>query len=806
MSIDLSAYLDIFADEANEHLQALNQALLEFEKDTDNLELVNVIFRSAHTLKGMSATMGFNEVAELTHNMENLLTPVRQGELKATGEIVDVLFKCLDALQDMIEAHIAGDEHSVDISAMVSEMQALSGDSPAPAKVDTSAQKDPVGQTGYPGDIGDEGRAAVSEAKNNAKIIYHVHVEVEADCELANARAFMVLRELKGLGQVIHSIPDETQITNEDFGTSFDLVLISDEPAEVVEEAAMSVSEIATVLVLEFGEALGADVPSGQGIGGIFSFSEYEMTAFNQAKADGFDIVYVQVTLADDCSLKSARAFMVNKQLETFGDIVAVFPDVEDIEFERFETDIHFLVITKDDTKPIGEAIGSISEIASFKVERNPSLSPARLPEASTAKGEAVGQPTDAGSSKPTAVEKVGPAKVKKTQTKGAEKHKVAQTIRVETERLDALLNLVGELVIGKTRLQQLASEVKRHDLSETVEHFSHIVFDLQNVVMQTRMVPIDTVFNRFPRMIRDLAKARGKQVELVMVGGATELDRTVIDEIGDPLVHLIRNALDHGIENVEERIAAGKPEKGILTLSAFHEGSHVFIEIKDDGKGIDHQKVRIKAVEKGIMTQEQVDALSDEQAMDLIFAAGLSTADKVTDISGRGVGMDAVKSKLETLNGTISVASEMGKGSTLKIKLPLTLAIVQALLVKVAGEDFAVPLAYIQETLRIHPEDIQKANQADVYVLRGDILPLVWMRDLMHSPDFPRDDDSWFVVVVGAGNNRAGLCVDSPSGQMEIVIKSLGTYLTNVKYISGGTILGDGTVALILDVAGIVS
>lgn len=399
-------------------------------------------------------------------------------------------------------------------------------------------------------------------------------------------------------------------------------------------------------------------------------------------------------------------------------------------------------------------------------------------------------------------MKKAPPKTPAKKSGKAAEKVRQTQTIRVDTERLDALLNLVGELVIGKTRLQQLSSEIRRPELIETIEHFDQIVFDLQNVVMQTRMVPIETVFNRFPRMIRDLAKQRGKQIELVMTGGETELDRTVIDEIGDPLVHLIRNSLDHGIETPEEREAAGKPAQGTLTLAAFHEGSNVFIEIKDDGKGIDPTIIRRKVVEKGLINEDQANQLTDQQAIQMIFAAGFSTAEQVTDISGRGVGMDVVRTKIEQLNGDIKLASEVGVGTDITIKLPLTLAIVQALLINIAEEVFAIPLAYIEATLRIWPDDIQKANQQDVYMYRGEILPLVWMRDLLSSPDVERKDDSWFVVVVQSGKQRLGLCVDNPIGQTEVVIKTLGEYLQNVEYIAGGTILGDGTVALILDVA----
>ena len=364
------------------------------------------------------------------------------------------------------------------------------------------------------------------------------------------------------------------------------------------------------------------------------------------------------------------------------------------------------------------------------------------------------------------------------------------------------LLNLVGELVIGKTRLQQLATETRNREMADSIEHFGQVVFDLQSVVMQTRMVPIETVFNRFPRMIRDLAKSRDKKINLEMSGAETEMDRTVIDEIGDPLVHLIRNSVDHGLESPAERQAAGKDPEGHLHLAAFHEGSNVFIQIRDDGRGIDPDIIRRKAVEKGIISQDAAGKLSNQQAIELIFEPGFSTAEQVTDISGRGVGMDAVRSKIDYLNGEVNMTSETGKGTVVTIKLPLTLAIVQAQLVDIAREVFAIPLAYIEETLKVVPTDIKRANQKDVIMLRGDILPLVYMRELLGSPATEERSDSMFVIVVASGKQRIGLVADRPLAQMEIVIKSLGRFLNDVPYMAGGTILGDGRVALILDVA----
>jgi len=796
MSLDLSSYMNMFADEAREHLQALNQALLDFEKNSTDLEIVNVMFRSAHTLKGMSATMGFTAVAELTHKMENLLTPIRQGDLTAEDSTIELLFHCLDALQEMVEAHISGEEHDVDISSLVAQLEAAAGAEqtglPQPAA--------PKATTGYPGEVDVELKHKIIAARNNGKEIFHVQVTLAADCELKNARAFMVLRELRSIGEILASVPDEHVLTEGDIDQHFDLLFASTETMEEIEHTGSSVLEIEKVTVSSFTEEVGDEPATARRVAtDVFEFNEYDLVVLKHAQQEKYRIVHAHVILAEDCALKSARAFMVHKCLEELGEIISVVPDVEDIEFERFERDLDFLFVTKAKPGETRKAIDGISEIEFVEVDEDPPI-PSTPGKPKPAAKDSAAAPTAA--KETTAIAKPTAAAVKKAAPAAAEKARQTQTIRVDTDRLDKLLNLVGELVIGKTRLAQLAGDVKSSELTETIEQMDLVVSDLQNVVMQTRMVPIETVFNRFPRMIRDLAKARGKQVELKMTGGETELDRTVIDELGDPLVHLIRNALDHGIETAEERAAANKPAAGTLTLSAYHEGSSVFIEIRDDGRGIDADKIRRSAVKRGIISEEEAAALNDQQALDLIFAAGLSTADKVTDISGRGVGMDVVKNKLEQLNGRVKLRTELGTGSTFTIKLPLTLAIVQALMVRIAKEDYAIPLAYIEQTLRLLPDDIQKVNRQEVVLLRGEILPLVNMHELLDSPDGEGRDGAMFAVVVQSGGQRVGLCVDETVGQLEIVIKNLGKYLQNTKYIAGGTILGDGTVALILDVA----
>lgn len=403
------------------------------------------------------------------------------------------------------------------------------------------------------------------------------------------------------------------------------------------------------------------------------------------------------------------------------------------------------------------------------------------------------------------AAAKPAPAKKAAAPAKGAEKKapKGSQSVRVDIEKLDNLLNLVGELVINKVRLEQIGITHRLAELTETLEQMDRVTTDLQTVVMKVRMVPVGQVFNRFPRMVRDLAKELNKEINLTIEGEETELDRTVIDEIGDPLMHLLRNSLDHGVEHPDDREAKGKPRSGEVALIARHEGNNVVIMVTDDGKGINADAIRRKAVEKGMISQEEADSLNDADAVRLIFLPGFSTAETITDVSGRGVGMDVVRSKIETLGGHVDVETKVDEGSVFKIKLPLTLAIIQALLVKVQEEMYAIPLGSIDSTINIKQEDIKTVQNKEVIVLRGQIIPIIRLGNILNVPTQEgEENDDIFVVVVHLGERKAGIVVDNLIGQQEIVIKTLGKLLAGLKVISGATVLGDGRVALILDVS----
>ncbi|MED4569565.1 chemotaxis protein CheA [Brevibacillus agri] len=675
--MDMNQYLDMFIEESKEHLQAINANLLLLESDPGNIAHVKEIFRSAHTLKGMSATMGFEDMASLTHEAENVLDLIRNQKLTITSDIMDVIFQSVDLIESMVIDITEGGDGSADVSGPVKKLRAIvSGDYSAEQEVAAAA-------------------TAVAE---------------EEAVEAAQAE-----------------------------GT----------PAE------------------------------------DHDLDDYALMVLKQSKELGNNVMWIKVTLNENCLLKAARAYMVFDQLESMGEVIKTKPSVEDIENECFEQSFEIAYVTMQSAEKVRSTILNISEIQDVAID------PIQL------KKKAPPAPVVTEAAAP--VEKKAPdnaqaAAVKKATAGG-------KTIRVDIDRLDILMNLFSELVIDRGRLEQLAREIGKSELQETVEHMSRISGDLQNIILTMRMVPVEQVFNRFPRMIRDLQKELHKKVNLEIIGAETELDRTVIDEIGDPLNHLLRNSLDHGIESPADRKMAGKPEEGTIVLRAFHSGNHVFIEVKDDGAGINKEKVLKKAIERGIVNPANADSMSDKQIHELLFAAGFSTAEVVSDISGRGVGLDVVKSKIESLGGSVGVESVRGQGTTFLIQLPLTLSIISAMLVQVKDEKYAVPLSSIIETAVFKKDQIMMAHRQKVIDFRGRVVPLVSLQDIFQVPDNGADkDDEVAVVIVRKGEKMAGLVVDSFIGQQEIVLKSLGKYLVNVFAISGATILGDGQVALIID------
>ncbi len=690
--MDTNQYMDMFLDESHEHLQQLNDGLLSLEDNMEDLSVLNDIFRNAHTLKGMSATMGYNKIAELTHEMEDVLDLLRHEQLKLTEDIIDVLFKCLDSLEQMVDNVGNGDpEDLIDVSELVAKLSALSSGNP-------------------------EAAAAA--------------------------------------------------------------------PAAAPADAAAASAPVA--------------------IAGI-ELSDLDRDVIKQAQEGGLRGVHIKVTLAETCLLKSARSYMVMNALDELGDVVKSIPPAEDLEQEKFEHSFDVIVVTASEEKAIEDAIMSISEVESALVEvidldkKAEAAAPApAAPKPVAAPAPAAPVPVQAAPPKPAAAPK--PPVASKAAAPAKKSH-AGQSVRVDIEKLDTLMNLMGELVINKVRLEQIGQTHRISELTETLEQMDRVTTDLQNIVMKVRMVPVSQVFNRFPRMVRDVAKELNKEINLTIEGEETELDRTVIDEIGDPIMHLLRNSLDHGVEHPDDREAKGKPRVGEVGLIARHEGNNVVIMVTDDGAGINADKMRRKAVEKGMMSQEEVDKLDDADAVRIIFLPGFSTAEQISDISGRGVGMDVVRNKIEALSGHVDVETHIDEGSVFKIKLPLTLAIIQAMLVKVQEEMYAIPLGSIDSTINIQPDDIKTVQNKEVIVLRGEIIPIIRMEQTLQIPHV-KDFDEIFVVVVHAGESKAGIVVDNLIGQQEIVIKTLGNLFTGLKMFSGATVLGDGRVALIIDVA----
>jgi len=541
------------------------------------------------------------------------------------------------------------------------------------------------------------------------------------------------------------------------------------------------------------------------------NISDYEKATFEKAKEENLNILGITVYLQDSCILKAARAFLVFKCLEELGEVMKAEPNVQDIEDEKFDYDFSLVYFTKESAEKVKAAIENVSEIkeavvGTFKVQLEGAEEAAHEESVQTAEKES--KPAKKTEDKPKA--QAAAATQKKPEKKATSKAKpaIGRTVRVDIEKLDVLMNLVSELIIAKNGLvSSSATNEHRNDngFNEQIEYLESVTTNLHESVMKVRMVPIESVLNRFPRMVRDLSKKLDKKMELHMTGEETELDRTVIDEIGDPLQHLIRNAADHGLESNEERIALGKPEVGNIFLDAYQDGNNVIIEVRDDGAGINVDEVRQKALDKGTITSEQAELMSDKEIVELLFRPSFSTSEKITDISGRGVGLDVVKTKIEGLGGNIECKSVLGEGSSFIIRLPLTLAIIQALMVELGTEKYAIPLGNIEMIEDIPLEDIKHVQTKEVINLRGNVIPLIRLDNLLDVEPVENEEESLTVVIVRKGDKQAGLVVDNLIGQQEIVIKSIGNYINCSKMIGGATILGNGEIALILEVNALV-
>lgn len=682
--MDVSQYLEIFLDESKEHLQTLSDQLMILEQEPENMDTINEIFRAAHSLKGMAGTMGYKHMQALTHEMENVFSEVRNSTIKVQDNMVDILFQCLDALEEYV---------------------------------------DNIQNTTEEGDNDNE----------------------------------HLVKSLKG-------------------------ILNGQDGEEASEKAASSAGA----------PAAEGDKEKWRSI----KIGSTEHTVIQAAKEQAKNVLGITVYVQESCILKAARAFLVFKALEELGEIIVSVPAAQDIEDEKFEYDFSMLFVTDSSPEKVADAVKNVSEIkdafvAPFEYDDK------KVEESSQTGIQAAEQKEEKEKGKETAVA----AQKQDNKKPAASKPVVNRTVRVDIEKLDVLMNLVSELIIAKNSLVAASNtEGTRTAASEHIEYLESVTTNLHESVMKVRMVPIESVVVKFPKMIRDLSKKLDKKMQLFMSGEETELDRTVVDEIGDPLMHLLRNSADHGLESAETRIKRGKPEVGSIYLDAYQDGNNVVIEVRDDGNGIDVEAVKEKALSRGTITPEQAENMSDKDIIDLLFKPSFSTAKQVSDISGRGVGLDVVKSKIESLSGEVEVKTKLGEGSTFIIRLPLTLAIIQALMVEVGHEKYAISLGTIQTIEDIAPEEIKFVQAKEVINLRGTVIPLIRLNEVLDIESSKSPEESLIVVIVKKGDKLAGLVVDELMGQQEIVIKSLSKYINKCKIISGATILGDGEIALILD------
>ena len=707
--MDVSQYLDMFLDETKEHLQNLSDQIMRLEENPEDADVINEIFRSAHTLKGMAGTMGFTRMQTLTHDMENVFSEVRSGKLKVHPQIIDVFFSCLDALDEYVQnIQNTSNEGTNDNEELIRKLNAcLPGAAGEPAE----AQNKPA-TSGKPAE----------EQNKPAKEASGKWDEIELNGAIAEA--------------------------------------------------------------------------------------------IKAARADGEECYGLNVVIQEKCLLKAARAFLVLRTISEKGEIIAASPSTQDIEDEKFDRDFTLIVISGFSLEEMIKAASNISEIecVTGAVLNLDKPKAAGVVSETTQREEPQGaeEPAEVPSKQASEPKAAMPAEPVEEDAKQPEKKSVSvgkhlgnKTIRVDIEKLDELMNLVSELIIAKNSIvsaTQEAQNLAKSGVKDNIEYLERVTTNLHESVMKVRMVPIETVTNKFPRMIRDISKKLDKKMELYMSGEDTELDRTVVDELGDPLMHLLRNSADHGLETEDVRIKRGKNPVGSIYLEAAQVGNNVVIEVRDDGNGIDVDAVRKKALERGTITQEQAEIMSDKEIIDLLFLPSFSTAKQVTDVSGRGVGLDVVKAKIESLSGEVEVKSKLGEGSSWIIRLPMTLAIIQTLMVAVGGDKYAIPLSSIQSIETIHFADLKTVQNKQVINLRGIVMPLVSLFDVLEVEGTRIPEEEMTVVVVRKGDRYAGLVIDRLIGQLEIVIKPLGKYAKQCKYVSGATILGDGEVALILD------
>lgn len=809
----------VFMEELEEKWQVINDNVLILEREGESPAVIQEIFRAAHTIKGSSAVMGYEKMSALTHEIENLFDRLRQGTMQVSGQLVDTLFEALDTLK-LLKDEITGQAVDVDISATVAKVRAcqLSCDTApgAAAGAGGNAPQAGAGGTGFAGGTAPPPQAGAGDAArvpdgDELQRLLAAGLEAARSAgggekpavSAAGARERGGMSATAGGGEIFTGAGAAGTAAGDRAGLSGPV-----EPARVsgtdagaaagsppVAEAGKDNRVPGVMPAAEAGRDAAAPVPvpgNAMPYRTSLPLEEAAEAVVREAEVRGYQAYWLDIGIDRGCQMKSVRAFLIFETLQQIGEIIKSVPPAEDLQEGRYGPGFTVILVTKEDPGQVRDLIYSIAEVSSVEVR------PVQ-PGAAPANGRPASAPAVAGKAAKTAPA-AAPA------ANGGVK-----TVRVDVQKLDTLMNLVGELVIDRTRLDRFVdifegkygSDDLADNIVEISNHLGQVTNDLQEEIMKARMLPVATVFNRLPRMVRDLAHKMGKEIDFVIEGRETELDRNVIEVIGDPLIHLLRNSVDHGIEPPAERMRLGKPRAGRVVLKAAYVESHIVITLSDDGKGMDPARIRAKAVEKGLLTAEQAARAGDREILDLIFTPGFSTARQVSDISGRGVGMDIVRSQIEQINGAVEFTTAPGKGATFVIKLPLTLAIIRALMVALGEQVYAFPLANVVETLALKTEEIRRVRHAEAIVVRGRVLPLVRLTRLFREKG--REEGRLSVVILGSAEKKVGVVVDRLIGEQEIVIKSLGGYLGQVPGLSGATILGDGRVALIVDARGIV-
>lgn len=669
LSLDNDQYLQLFIEEAKEHIENLTKCMLTLEKEPQNTDVINMLFRSAHTLKGSSGMMGFKDFQELTHKMEDVFDGMRKGK-SPTSDLISVLLECVDALSSRLDGIQNGVEGEITVEAFKNRLQAVTASSLAETPKETNTQS-------------------------------------------------------------IVSAPEKP-------------------PVE-------------------------------------FEFGESEKEAMTKAVSNGGRCYCVNLKFSDDCAFKSIRANMLLSKIGEIAEIVKTLPDASELDEEQLSQGLKLAVTSNLDANAIQECTQQVLEVEHVEVVALENAAPsAKNPKSPLLLGD----------------EKTFSVAIEDGRvTKVLSDVQSTQTVRVKFDQLDKLMNWVGELVINKIALLQATSDVRNDGLKRITENIDRLTADLQDLVMQVRMVPVSQIFDRFPRLVRDLSLKKNKKIELVMDGRDIEVDRTVLDEIGEPLIHMLRNSIDHGIEMPDERVKTNKAETGRIRLSAQRNGDHVIIEVEDDGSGIDPERIKKSAIKKCFATDADLEKLSRDQIINMIFLPGFSTAKEVTDTSGRGVGMDVVKTKITALGGTVHLDTQLGRGTKTTIKLPLTLAIIQAILVNDSSQTFAIPTSQVSEIVRAKKSDVKSLGKTDAILVRDRVIPVVHLHKMLGLEGSDEEDLELLITYLGDENTKLGLVVDSVLRQQDILVKTLNETLSGLKGISGATILGDGQVVLVLDV-----